>query len=310
MNKSKIGLTLSLLFALWVGFTSCKEQKPNHKLLLNEVLMLNESNYQDDYGMHSAWIEVFNKSFSSVDIAGYQLRASSQQGDTMTYFVPKGDVLTVVKPRQHTLFWADAHPDRGTFHTNFLLNPEANTWIGLYDSGRKLIDELMIPAGTLGTNLSYARVSDAANEWEIKGLSKDKYVTPSTNNMTISGHEKMEKFEQHDKKGVGMSVSAMSVVFSGLLLLFLSFFFVGRAAVGLSNRKANKPAVAAAPATPKKGGQVDGEVYAAIAMALHEEQNEAHDFEDMVLTIRRPTTGEVSPWSAKSQTLREMPQRK
>jgi hypothetical protein len=67
---------------------------------MNEVLIENESNFQDDYGVHSAWIEIFNRSFGSADLAGCLLKVSSQPGDTATYFIPKGDVLTLVKPRQ------------------------------------------------------------------------------------------------------------------------------------------------------------------------------------------------------------------
>ena len=41
MNKTKIGIFLSLMLVL--GFcSSCKEQKSNNKLLLNEVLVNNE----------------------------------------------------------------------------------------------------------------------------------------------------------------------------------------------------------------------------------------------------------------------------
>lgn len=98
----------------------------------------------------------------------------------------------MVKPRQHALFWADGEPNRGTFHTNFTLNAATDNWIGLYDSGKKLLDQIIVPAGTLQANQSYARVSDAANEWEVKGSSADKYVTPSTNNKTINSHAKME----------------------------------------------------------------------------------------------------------------------
>ena len=61
MSKTKIGIFLSLL--LLVGLTSCGEKKTNSKLMLNEVLIDNQSNFQDDYGLHSAWIEVFNKSY-------------------------------------------------------------------------------------------------------------------------------------------------------------------------------------------------------------------------------------------------------
>ena len=60
-------------------------------------------------------------------------------------------------------------------------------------------------------------------QWEVKDGSAEKYVTPSTNNKTIDSNAKMEKFEEHDSNGIGMSISAMSVVFCGLLLLFICF---------------------------------------------------------------------------------------
>ena len=111
MNKTKIGIFLSLMLVL--GFcSSCKDRNRTTKLLLNEVLVNNESNYQDDYGVHSAWIEIFNRSFGSADLAGCLLKVSSQPGDTATYFIPKGDVLTLVKPRQHALLLADGEPTR------------------------------------------------------------------------------------------------------------------------------------------------------------------------------------------------------
>lgn len=237
MNKTKIGIFLSLMLVL--GFcSSCGERETNSKLLLNEVLINNESNFQDDYGVHSAWIEIFNKSYGSADLAGCYLKFSSQPGDTATYFIPKGDVLTLVKPRQHALFWADGEPNRGTFHTNFKLDNLNANWIGLYDSGKKLLDQIVVPAGILKANQSYARISDAGQEWEVKGGSEDQYVTPSTNNKTINSNAKMEKFEEHDSAGIGMAISAMSVVFSGLILLYISFKIVGKISVNLSKRNA------------------------------------------------------------------------
>ena len=310
MNKTKIGIFLSLMLVL--GFcSSCKEQKSNNKLLLNEVLVNNESNYQDDYGVHSAWIEIFNRSYGSADLAGCYLKFSSQPGDTASYFIPKGDVLTLIKPRQHSLFWADGEARRGTFHTNFTLNPDANNWIGLYDSGRNLLDQVVIPAGSLQTNQSYARVSDAAEKWEVKDGSAEKYVTPSTNNKTIDSNAKMEKFEEHDSVGIGMSISAMSVVFFGLILLYVSFKVVGRVSVNLSKRNAMKAKgiTDKQEAKEKKLGEAPGEIFAAIAMAMHEMQSDVHDVEDTVLTITRVKRS-YSPWSSKIYTLRETPLKK
>ena len=310
MNKTKIGIFFTLLLVLGVC-SSCGEKRSNNKLLLNEVLITNEGNYQDDYGLHIAWIEIFNRSYGSADLAACLLRASSQPGDTSTYFIPKGDVLTLIKPRQHSLFWADGEPRRGTFHTNFTLDPEKENWIGLFDSGRNLIDQVTIPAGVLKTNQSYGRVSDAASQWEVKDGSAEKYVTPSTNNKTIDSNAKMEKFEEHDSNGIGMSISAMSVVFCGLILLFIAFKIVGKASVSLSKRNAMKAKgiTDKQEAKEKKLGEAPGEIFAAIAMAMHEMQSDVHDVEDTVLTITRVKRS-YSPWSSKIYTLRETPLKK
>ena len=312
----RIGIIFSLL--LLVGLSSCKEQGSNNKLIINEVMVDNQQNFQDDYGVRSGWIEIFNKAYSSADLAGCLLRVSSVPGDTATYFIPKGDVLTLVKPQQHTLFWADGNPRRGTFHTNFKLSVSADNWVGLYDSGRKLVDEVVVPAGVLQPDQSYARVSDAADVWEVKDDSDEKYVTPSTNNKTIESNPKMDKFEQHDPVGVGMAVSAMSVVFSGLLLLYICFRIVGKTSIRMAERNRKKVQGAADGVAAGKAGvaagadvkgagsdEIPGEVLAAISMALHEAQGGDHDVEDAVLTIGRVR----SPWNARSTGMREMPQR-
>ena len=309
MRKLNIGIFLSLM--LLVAFSSCKEQKPNNKVVINEVLVDNQGNFQDDYGLHSGWIEIFNKSYSSADLAGCLLRVSSQPGDTVTYFIPKGDALTLLKPRQHTLFWADGTPRHGTFHTNFVLSKTNENWIGLNDSGKKLLDEVVVPAGVLKTNYSYARVSDGLNEWEVKDDSAEKYVTPSTNNKTIESNPKMDKFEQHDPVGVGMAISAMAVVFSGLILLYICFKFVGKAAIALRKRNAMKAQNVTdhKEAKEMKLGEAPGEVIAAIYMALHEAQGADHDVEETILTISRVKRS-YSPWSSKIYTLRETPNKK
>ncbi len=308
MIQSRIGILLSLLLLL--GFSSCKEQAANNKLVLNEVLVDNQHNFQDDYGVRSGWIEVFNKAYSSADLAGCLIKVSSQPGDTATYFIPKGDVLTLVKPRQHTLFWADGNPRRGTFHTNFVLSATQANWIGLYDSGKKLLDQVVVPAGVLQADQSYARVSDASAEWQVKDDSAERYVTPSTNNQTIESSPKMEKFEQHDPSGIGMAVSAMSVVFSGLLILYLCFRIIGKASVDMFKRQAMKAQdiTDAQEARELHLGEVSGEVIAAITLALHEAQGTDHDVEETMLTISRVKRS-YSPWNSKIYSLRDTPQK-
>ena len=209
MNKYIAGIFFAS--AMVGALSSCTAPDTGSKIVINEVLVDNQDNFQDDYGVHSGWVEIFNTSYNSVNLAGCYLKVSSEPGDTLSYFIPKGDVLTAISPRQHALFWADGAPRRGTFHTNFVLSKTRDNWVGLYDSGRKLLDEVVVPAGVLKTDQSYARVSDGADQWEVKDDSETKYVTPSTNNQTLEGNPKMDKFEQHDSAGLGMTITAMTV---------------------------------------------------------------------------------------------------
>ena len=309
MNKYIAGIFFAS--AMVGALSSCTAPDTGSKIVINEVLVDNQDNFQDDYGVHSGWVEIFNTSYNSVNLAGCYLKVSSEPGDTLSYFIPKGDVLTAISPRQHALFWADGAPRRGTFHTNFVLSKTRDNWVGLYDSGRKLLDEVVVPAGVLKTDQSYARVSDGADQWEVKDDSETKYVTPSTNNQTLEGNPKMDKFEQHDSAGLGMTITAMTVVFTGLILLYLCFRIIGKVAVKLRKRNAMKAQnVTDKQEAKKRGlGEAPGEVIAAISMALHEAQGADHDVEETILTISRVKRS-YSPWSSKIYTLRETPHKK
>ena len=281
MNKKRIGIFIALVAVVCLGLNAQRATS----LKINEVLVTNEQNYQDDYGLHNAWIEIFNTSFATVNIEGCYL--TNDKDNPTKYPIPKGDILTQIKPRQHTLFWADGMPNRGTFHVNFTLDPNKENYIALYDSnGKTLIDEVTIPAGILADQ-SYARQEDGSANWVIKGGGEHSYVTPSTNNMTQDKNEKIENFKKHDEDGFGMAIIAMSVVFIGLILLYVSFKIVGNIAVKLGKKNAMKAIgiTDKAEAKEKNLGSHSGEEAAAIAMALHEFMNDAHDVEDMILTI-------------------------
>ena len=304
MNKKRIGIFIALVAVVCLGLNAQRATS----LKINEVLVTNEQNYQDDYGLHNAWIEIFNTSFATVNIEGCYL--TNDKDNPTKYPIPKGDILTQIKPRQHTLFWADGMPNRGTFHVNFTLDPNKENYIALYDSnGKTLIDEVTIPAGILADQ-SYARQEDGSANWVIKGGGEHSYVTPSTNNMTQDKNEKIENFKKHDEDGFGMAIIAMSVVFIGLILLYVSFKIVGNIAVILGKKNAMKAIgiTDKAEAKEKNLGSHSGEEAAAIAMALHEFMNDAHDVEDMILTINK-VKRTYSPWSSKIYTLRQTPKR-
>jgi Na+-transporting methylmalonyl-CoA/oxaloacetate decarboxylase gamma subunit len=99
----------------------------------------------------------------------------------------------------------------------------------------------------------------------------------------------------------------MSVVFLALILLY--FIFKG---IGNANIRAGKKRSAAVAGTDVKAsayGEVPGEVYAAIATAMHlyQQDDENHDEESFVVTLHH-TDRTYSPWSSKIYTLRQTPQ--
>lgn len=308
MKKTIIGIFLSA--GLWAGLGSCNPRRVDSKFLINEVLMTNETSYVNTYGEHSPWIEIFNKSYNIADLAGCYLKMSNTLGDTATYIIPKGDINTKVAQRQQTIFFADGEANKGTFHTNFSLDPTKKTWIALFDTRSKLLDEITIPENTLKADQSYARHDDGSSQWEVKGGGDpSKYVTPKANNMTKESNPKMDKFTEKDKSGIGMAITAMSVVFTALLLLYLSFRTVGKYhsvkddkktvdAVSLVEKKEEKSAV--------KATSASNDVYAAIAMALYEFRGGMHDLESNVITI----CNTQSPWNSKVSMMRSKPIRK
>lgn len=264
---------------------------------LNEVLVINEDNFVDDYGVRSGWIELFNSSPATVNLGGCFL--TNDKNNKTMYMIPKGDVLTKIPPRQHVLFWADKKASRGTFHLNFELNRDKENYIAFYDAdGKTLIDEVTIPAGQ-HADVSYGLAHDGTKApWE--SLAK---VTPSSNNEILNTNKKIENFQTNDAWGIGMTLTAMVVVFLGLLLLFLVFKYVGITAIKAGLRRSIKASGNGDHA--KTGEPASGEVYAAIFTALYEVTDEdAHDLENMVLTIHKVARN-YSPWNSKIYGLRE-----
>lgn len=295
MINKKIGILLLLALLVSLG---TKAQRAA-SMRINEVLVINEDNFVDDYGKRHGWIELFNSSAGTVNIAGCYL--TNDKNNPKKYPIPKGDVLTLIPPGQHVLFWADGEPDRGTFHINFVLDPSKENYIGLYDAdGKTLIDEITVPAGQIA-DVSYGRVIDGQKEW-----AQLRKVTPSTNNLTLDTNEKIDNFKENDSWGVGMTITAMAVVFCGLFLLYAIFKQIGKVSISASKRNAQK-AAGTAPVAPNAGVE-SGEIFAAIGAALYEISDDNHDIENTVLTIRKVQKA-YSPWSSKIYGLRETPKK-
>lgn len=312
----KYNYIIAVFLVLFAGMNLHAQRTTSLKI--NEVLVINEDNFLDDYGKKNPWLEIYNGSPGTVNAAGCFL--TNDIKDPKKYMIPKGDVLTKIRPYQHVLFWADDLPTRGTFHVNFTLYPDKPNFVALFDSdGRTLIDSVTVPAGQR-PDISYGLVVDGWTQQRLdeeirlnsdyKG-GKDLWVyfekvTPSSNNKILDTNEHIDNFKNNDGDGIGMTLTAMGVVFLGLIALYLLFKLIGNTAISLSHKRAMK-ASGVTKEEAKGIAEQSGEIYAAIAMAIYE-ATELHDDENTILTIKN-TVRHYSPWSSKIYTLRELPKK-
>ena len=274
-------------------------------LKFNEILVTNTASIVDEYGCRSAWIEFHNDAFASAnarncflttDIRVLNKDLSAPERIKMMYQIPSGAVATHIEGKQKMLFFADALPNRGVFHTSFTLADSTENWIALYDAnGTTLLDSVTVPA--LGENQSWAREKDGVGAWKIV-TAED--VTPAATNIVAQGEGKVAKFKRMDSRGLGMTVMCMAVVFSALAILWFLFAIIGKIFASTISNTKKAPAKEAAPApkaAPAKGNANEEEM-AAICMALHEHFGNVHDEESDILTI----AGGESSWNMLTRT--------
>jgi len=294
MLKNKLSiLKLIVLVLLCIGIRNTSAQS-SRDLRINEFLVHNDSNYVDDFGQHSAWIEIYNSAHNTVDIGGLYLTDDIK--NPRKYFIPKGQPLTMIPQKSYIVFWADNEPDRGIRHLNFKL-AESKTICLFESNGQTLLDSVTIKSPQ-PVDVTYGRLVDGGVQWGF--LEKS---TPVANNDTRPKISEADKFVKYDPSGVGMAIIAMSVVFLGLALLFLFFKGLGYL-MTKDARKAAQMIKDTSPGIEKPG--LSGEVNAAIVMALFLYGTELHDQEDPVITMTK-VSRTYSPWSSKIYGLRKSP---
>lgn len=306
MNKQTI---LSCCVMAFAG-TSVMAQMEN-SIKLNEIVTQNKGGLQDEYGQREAWVEIANISHSTYNIRGMFVTTdrsvldkslSAPERMKRMSIVPNGDDRTNLTARQHIIFYLNSNPAKGTLHLTVPVEPGKPTWVALYNgNGVNLIDSVTVPA--LQANHSYARTVDGGKTWETK---KPETVTPWINNDMEQGESKIAKVKRTDPHGFGIAVLSMGIVFFCLALLYTFFSIFGmfmrhretaRKMASIQPLKAGVKTVEKTMDTAHKANVIlqdglkskgiDREVYmAVIVMALKQYQDDVHDMESGVITIK------------------------
>ena len=117
--------------------------------------------------------------------------------------------------------------------------------------------------------------------------------------------EKAKNAAENDGWGGAITIIAMCIVISALVVLSVLFMIFGKVSTAiLSHRKKQAKKAAEHPEDEEHHELASGEVIAAISLALAEHFQEGHDVEDTILTIRRLQKA-YSPWNSKIYNLRQ-----
>ena len=310
-----------LILALLVSFTSLRAQNVIDLIIAEALAVPDSTGIVDDYGRRGGWIEIFNTSQGTVNIAGCFL--TDDRSDLKKSIIPKGDLKTKIGPRQTVVFYASGNGDDGTYYTNFKVRPGSTVYL-VSNDGRTIIDSLAIPA-SLPVGLSMKKQAFDLRQKEFEPLPDPQVPSPGIYNGDLNAATKAEAMKEKDPHGGILSLVAVTVVFSALAILwFLFWLFFDRPAkkAAAAKNQPPKPKKAKKAAlTAAKPGEIPGEVAAAIALAMDMEQggddyaaiaaamhlyfsDAVHDAESFVLTMR-PKEG--SAWNDKKQIFRKLP---
>lgn len=305
---NKFGLLLCSMLAT----TASLSAQMHESIRLNEVMTNNTANLQDEYGQCGAWMEIVNTSHTTYNIRGMYVttdrsvldkKMSVPERVKRMSIIPSGDARTVLTGRQHVVFYLNSNPVKGMLHLNAPVDSLKTAWIALYDgNGVDLIDSVTVPV--MAVNQSFARHIDGEGEWEVKPADA---VTPSISNYIHITESKIAKLKREDPYGFGITVLAMGIVFFCLALLFVFFYFFGlfmRTRHSVAKLQPVKAGVKTVEKTVEIGHKtgvvlqdglkskgIDKEIYiAVISMALKQYQDDVHDVESGVITIKHHHT--------------------
>ena len=311
----RIAFTLGCLFALALQPVMAQMDA---SIKLNEVMTHNETSLIDEYGARHAWVEIANISHSTYNIRGMYLTTDRSVLDKKMSVpervkrmsqIPSGDVRTNLSGRQLIVFQLDSQPAQGALHLSVPADGDKPMWIALYNgNATQLIDSVTVPV--LGSDQTFARIANngTAKDWEVKSADR---VTPGIQNQTTVSESKVEKFKREDPYGFGMALMAMGIVFFCLALLWIFFTLFGmfmrhqEMAKKVINQQPIKPITKTVEKTLEVGHKtgvilkdgfdskgIDREVYmAVIGMALKQYEDDVHDVESGVITIKSKNTG-------------------
>lgn len=133
-------------------------------------------------------------------------------------------------------------------------------------------------------------------------------VEESSTARKMTQAEKARNAAENDSWGGAITIIAMTIVLSALVVLSILFLVFGKISSMLMGRKKLEAHGISKEEASDDHKEVDsGETFAAIALAISQHLDQRHDIEDTILTIRRMRKA-YSPWNSKIYNIRPVPE--
>lgn len=158
----------------------------------------------------------------------------------------------------------------------------------------------------------YTEVSTQGEQTNVEGdwVNSEEVNTVQESEMTRKAiqAEKARNAAENDRFGGAITIIAMCIVLSALIILSILFLCFGKISTAVMSSKKRKAHGVTSETSEDHHEELDsGEVIAAIGMALAEHFGQGHDMEDTILTIKRMKKS-YSPWNSKIYNMRQIPE--
>ena len=140
---------------------SCKKEETDvPEVVINELMPVNSTTVMDQNGEFDDWVELYNNSFSKVDLSNYYLSDSRKKLTKWKF--PTG---TSIEGNSFLIVWTDGDTMQVGMHTNFKLSSGGEK-VFLVNPDRKILDEVDYDEQT--TEVSFSRVPNGTGDFQWK----------------------------------------------------------------------------------------------------------------------------------------------
>ena len=147
------------------------------QVVINEFMASNRSTVQSPDRRYSDWIELYNPSNTSIDLAGMYLSDDSLN-PTKWQFPVDSPSSTTIAPGGYLLIWADGGIAAAGLHASFQLGADGEEIVLVASDGTTVVDSLVF--GPQRPDISYGRYPDRGDEWRFMAV-----PTPGAANVSV-----------------------------------------------------------------------------------------------------------------------------